>query len=87
MVQGLAHRHLSEVEEIKELPRDVEVVAYCRGRDCLMAYAAVDYLTSKGLNASRLNIGMSGWRLEQRPMVVENAVEELPQPRPRTREH
>jgi rhodanese-related sulfurtransferase/DNA-binding transcriptional ArsR family regulator len=63
---------------LKELPRDVELVAYCRGRYCLLAYAAVDFLSSQGCTASRLATGMSEWRLDRRPLDVSGIVAELP---------
>lgn len=51
-----------------ELPTDKPVVAYCRGRYCLLAYAAVDYLQSIGLFAQRLGEGVIEWKLRQLPL-------------------
>lgn len=68
---GAVNLPLSELaRRLEELPKDVEVVAYCRGKYCLLAYSAVDYLKSKGRAASRLNIGLSEWKLEDRPVVI-----------------
>lgn len=51
-----------------ELPGDREVVAYCRGAYCVLAYEAVDLLHSTGRRARRLNEGMLEWRLAGLPM-------------------
>ena len=68
---GAVNLPLSELaRRLEELPKDVEVVAYCRGKYCLLAYAAVDYLMSRGHAASRLSMGFSEWKLEARPLVV-----------------
>ena len=49
-------RHLSE------LPRDQEIVAYCRGPYCVLAVQAVEMLRAKGFNAVRLEEGIQDWR-------------------------
>ena len=48
-------------ERLAELPRDREVVAYCRGPYCLMSLDAVELLRARGLRASRLEAGVLGW--------------------------
>lgn len=70
---GAINIPLPDLEQrLKEFPKDIEVVAYCRGRFCLMAYAAVDYLVTKGITASRLSIGMSEWKLNHLPTATED---------------
>ncbi|MGY3567919.1 ArsR/SmtB family transcription factor [Sinomonas sp. RB5] len=55
---------LEELEQrIPELPADGELVAYCRGAYCVMAYEALDILRAHGLDARRLEGGMLEWRL------------------------
>ncbi|SDB79739.1 Rhodanese-related sulfurtransferase [Raineyella antarctica] len=55
---------LEELEQrISELPADGELVAYCRGAYCVMAYEALDILRAHGLHARRLEDGMLEWRL------------------------
>ncbi len=44
-----------------ELPRDVEVVAYCRGPYCVYADDAVRVLTRRGYRAARLEDGYPEW--------------------------
>lgn len=53
---------------LKDLPKDREVVAYCRGPYCVMAVEAVELLRKKGFTAHRLEKGVTelkarGWRV------------------------
>lgn len=47
---------------LKELPRDRDVVAYCRGPYCVMAVEAVELLRSQGFSAYRMEQGVVDWR-------------------------
>jgi rhodanese-related sulfurtransferase len=47
---------------LKELPKDRDVVAYCRGPYCVMAIEAVDVLRKKGFKAQRIGHGVTDWR-------------------------
>jgi rhodanese-related sulfurtransferase len=47
---------------IRELPKDREIVAYCRGPYCVMAVEAVELLRKKGFRAHRIELGISDWR-------------------------
>ena len=55
-------------ERITELPDDAEIVVYCRGEYCVLAYDAVRLLTDRGRRAIRLQDGMLEWRLAQMPV-------------------
>lgn len=55
-------------DRIGELPRDTEIVVYCRGEYCVLAYDAVRLLTGLGRRAVRLNDGMLEWRLSELPV-------------------
>jgi rhodanese-related sulfurtransferase len=57
-------------DRVSELPRRLEVVAYCRGEYCVLAYEAIRLLRAKGMRARRLDGGMLEWKLEQRPFVA-----------------
>jgi rhodanese-related sulfurtransferase len=46
----------------KELPKNREVVAYCRGPYCVFAVEAVELLRKKGLDAHRMQEGVPEWR-------------------------
>lgn len=54
---------------LSEIPKDRDVVAYCRGSYCVMAIEAVELLRKKGFRAHRMEQGVvdwraRGWRLE-----------------------
>jgi rhodanese-related sulfurtransferase len=53
---------------LDELPKDKEIVAYCRGPFCLMAREAVALLNKKGFKASRLELGVAEWRSSGLPL-------------------
>lgn len=57
-------------DRINELPDDIEIVVYCRGEYCVMAYDAVRVLSDQGRRAIRLNDGMLEWRLADMPVDV-----------------
>ena len=54
----------------KLLPRDREVVAYCRGRYCVLAISAVEALRARGYRAARLEDGVPDWRARGLPIAV-----------------
>ncbi len=54
--------------ELRSLPADVEVVAYCRGPYCLLADDAVRLLRRKGRAALRLEDGFPEWRQANLPV-------------------
>jgi rhodanese-related sulfurtransferase/predicted transcriptional regulator len=49
-------------KRLRELPADIEVVAYCRGPFCIYADDAVRALRRRGRNARRLEDGFPEWR-------------------------
>ena len=55
---------------LRALPKDVEVVAYCRGPYCAYADEAVRELTKKGFRARRLSDGFPEWRRAGLPVTV-----------------
>lgn len=57
-------------DRIDELSEDTEVVVYCRGEYCVLAYDAVRLLTAQGRQAIRLNDGMLEWRLAELPVAA-----------------
>lgn len=60
-------------ECLKSIPRDVEVVAYCRGPYCVMADDAVRMLRRRGRPARRLEDGFPEWQRAQLPVEMEVA--------------
>jgi len=49
-------------KRLKEIPRGQEIVAYCRGPYCLMAFEAVAELRRRGRKARRLEDGFPEWK-------------------------
>ncbi len=58
---------------LQTLPRDREIVAYCRGPYCVFSDEAVRLLGARGYQASRLTEGFPEWRAAGLP--VERSVE------------
>jgi rhodanese-related sulfurtransferase len=54
---------------LRTLPKDVEVVAYCRGRFCAFADDAVRELRRRGYEARRLEDGFPEWRQAGLPVA------------------
>jgi rhodanese-related sulfurtransferase len=62
---------LKELERrLSELPRDREIVAYCRGPYCVLAVEAVDMLRAQGFTAFRLEDGVQDWQARGYPVAV-----------------
>jgi rhodanese-related sulfurtransferase len=62
-VPGAVNVPLKELEErLKELPHEQEIVAYCRGPHCVLAFEAVARLREQGFQARRLEDGFPEWR-------------------------
>ena len=54
---------------LAELPRDTEIVAYCRGPFCLMSDEAVALLKKRGFNARKTFDGVSEWQAAGLPVT------------------
>lgn len=62
-VPGAVNIPLKDLEQrLKELPREQEIVAYCRGPHCVLAFDAVAQLRAQGFQARRLEDGFPEWR-------------------------
>lgn len=62
-VPGAVNIPLHELEQrLDELGKDQEIVAYCRGPHCVLAFDAVARLREKGLKARRLEDGYPEWK-------------------------
>jgi rhodanese-related sulfurtransferase/DNA-binding transcriptional ArsR family regulator len=55
---------------LDEIPRDREVVAYCRGPYCVFSDEAVALLRSRGYRARRLREGLPDWRAAGLPVEI-----------------
>ncbi len=60
---------LDELEQwLDRLEPDDEVVAYCRGPHCILAFDAVERLRQRGIRARRLDGGLPEWRQQGLPV-------------------
>jgi rhodanese-related sulfurtransferase/DNA-binding HxlR family transcriptional regulator len=58
---------------LRELPREQEIVAYCRGAYCVLSYEAVAELRKRGFKAFRLEEGYPEWKLAGLPVQAGSA--------------
>ena len=56
---------------LQHLPKDKEIVAYCRGPFCVFSDEAVRFLSVRGFRASRLIEGFPEWRAAGYPVEKE----------------
>ncbi len=62
-IPGAISIPLKELElRLSKLPRNQEIVAYCRGPYCVLAIQAVEVLRANGFPAVRLEEGIQDWR-------------------------
>lgn len=66
---------------LKELPKNKEYVAYCRGPYCVYADDAVKFLRSNGRRAHRLVEGFPEWRAAGLPIEIGVAARVTPERR------
>lgn len=68
-VPGAINIPLQELEQrLGELGEEQEIVAYCRGPHCVLAFDAVARLREKGLRARRLEDGYPEWKTAGLPV-------------------
>jgi len=68
-VPGAVNVPLSELEHyLENLNPEQEIVAYCRGPHCVLAFDAVAALRKKGLQARRLEDGYPEWKTAGLPV-------------------
>lgn len=58
-------------KRLHEFKRNREIVAYCRGPFCVLAYEAVAQLRAKGFKARRLEGGFPEWKNAELPIVTQ----------------
>ena len=54
--------------QLDTLPRNKEVIAYCRGPYCVLAFDAIELLRAQGFKARRLEDGFPEWKLQGLPV-------------------
>ncbi len=55
-------------KRLDDLPRDQEIIAYCRGPYCVLAFEAVAALRQRGFTARRLYEGFPEWKAAGLPV-------------------
>jgi len=70
-VAGAVNIPLKDLEaRLDELNSNREVIAYCRGPHCILAFDAVARLRDQGIKARRLEDGYPEWKLNGRPTTA-----------------
>jgi rhodanese-related sulfurtransferase/predicted transcriptional regulator len=70
-IEGARSLPVTELRRrMRALPRDADVVAYCRGSYCVYADDAVRALRRRGFNARRLEDGFPEWKRAGLPIAV-----------------
>lgn len=65
-IPGAVGIPLDELEKrLLELPKDQEIVAYCRGAHCILSLEAVSFLRSRGYQVRRLESGFLEYPVAQ----------------------
>jgi len=73
-IAGAVSLPLKQLEKrLKSLPRDREIVAYCRGPYCVLAPEAVTILRQHGYAARPMDDGVAEWRAHGLPVAVGEA--------------
>jgi len=68
---GAVNIPLSQLRKrLPDLPKGQEVVAYCRGPWCVLAFEAVALLREEGRKARRLDGGLPEWKIAGLPVEV-----------------
>ncbi|MCK5091834.1 MAG: rhodanese-like domain-containing protein, partial [Gammaproteobacteria bacterium] len=68
-VPGAKNVPLNELEGyLEQLQPEQEIVAYCRGPHCVLAFDAVSRLREKGLKARRMEDGFPEWEVAGLPV-------------------
>jgi ArsR family transcriptional regulator len=57
-------------QRIAELPREHEIIAYCRGPYCVLSFEAVAALRPRGFKVRRLENGFPEWKAAGLPIEV-----------------
>ena len=70
-IPGALSIPLKELERrLSDLPRERDIVAYCRGPYCVLAVEAVELLRARGFRAFRMEQGVQDWRAEGLPVLA-----------------
>lgn len=74
-IAGAISIPLKELQlRLSDLPRDQEIVAYCRGPYCVLSVQAVEMLRAKGFKAVRIEEGIQDFQAMGFPITVNEEV-------------
>jgi ArsR family transcriptional regulator len=70
-IPGALNVPLDEIEQhLANLPKEQEIIAYCRGEYCVLAFEAVATMRKNGFNARRLEEGFPEWKAAGLPVDI-----------------
>jgi rhodanese-related sulfurtransferase len=69
-IPGARSVPVGELRRLRSLPKDIEIVAYCRGPYCAYADEAVRQLRRRGFTARRLEDGFPEWKRAGLPVAA-----------------
>lgn len=73
-IPGAINLPLGDLKKrLKDLPKEQEIIAYCRGPYCVLAFEAVAALRKKGFDARRLEEGYPEWKASGLPVDADSA--------------
>jgi rhodanese-related sulfurtransferase len=73
-IAGAVSVPLKELQKhLGGLPKDREIIAYCRGPYCVLAPEAVNLLRARGYRAVALGDGVAEWRAQGLPLAAGDA--------------
>lgn len=73
-IPGALNLPLGELKKrLKELPKEQQIIAYCRGPYCVLAFEAVAALRKRGFDARRLEEGYPEWKASGLPVETDAA--------------
>jgi DNA-binding transcriptional ArsR family regulator/rhodanese-related sulfurtransferase len=73
-LEGAVSIPLAELaDRLNEIPADAEVVAYCRGRYCVLSHAAVRLLVANGVSAHLAEDGIAEWLADRIELTADES--------------
>ena len=82
-IPGAVNLPLEDLKKrLKDLPKGQEIIAYCRGPYCVLAFEAVAALRQSGFDARRLEEGYPEWKASGLPVETDADGASDPSPLP-----
>ncbi len=78
-ILGAVNVPVEEIEKrLNDFPKDQEIIAYCRGAYCILAFEAVALLRNKGFRVRRLEEGYPEWKASGLPIESAAVMAKIP---------